>query len=121
MRPVKEPGPDHPITVEPHGRAVRVRMGGQVLAESERALDLREAGYPPVLYIPREDVDMAALAPSARKSWCPYKGQASYHALDTGAGTPDDVAWSYDDPLPAMRAIAGALAFQADKVTIETV
>ncbi|MEQ9813362.1 MAG: DUF427 domain-containing protein [Azospirillaceae bacterium] len=121
MRPVKQPGPDHPITVAPCRHVVRVRMGGQVLAESDRALELREAGYPPVLYLPRQDVDLAALGPSERKSWCPYKGEATYHALDTGAGTPDDVAWSYDDPLPAMQAIAGALAFYPDKVTIETV
>src|SRR5262245_30817497 len=59
-RPRKTPGPDHPITVEPDPRRIVVTVAGKRIAESRHALALREATYPAVHYIPREDVDMAA-------------------------------------------------------------
>ncbi len=105
---MKLPGPDHPITITPNPGRVRVRLGGQVVADTTRALRLQEASYPPVLYLPREDADMALLAKSARRTHCPYKGDASYYGAD--------VAWSYEAPFPAVAAIAGHLAFYPDRV-----
>lgn len=52
---MKEPGPDHPIHIAPHHGRIRVRLAGTLLAETEAALVLTEAAYPPVLYIPRGD------------------------------------------------------------------
>ena len=91
-----------------------------MIAQSARALVLREAGYQPVMYFPREDVDMSALARSATSSWCPYKGEASYFSLSAsdGAAVPD-IAWSYETPAPAMAPIAGRIAFYANKARIE--
>ncbi len=77
-RVVKIPGPDHPITIERHQNRVVVKLGGRVIADTREALTLREAKYPPVQYIPRRDVDMAALKQSATQTYCPYKGEASY-------------------------------------------
>ncbi len=45
-KPVKIPGPDHPITLTRHPTRVVVRAGGQTLADSHNALILQEATYP---------------------------------------------------------------------------
>ena len=116
----RQPGPDHPITIEPADARVIVRIGATVLAESVNALVLREATYPPVIYIPREEIAMDELEPSATSTHCPFKGDASYFSI-AGGGT-RDVAWSYEDPFDAMVAIKDHLAFYHDRVdTIETV
>src|SRR5258708_8768677 len=60
-KPVKIPGPDHPISIEADPSRIMVKVGGVIIADTSAALTLREASYPPVQYIPRPDVDMAAL------------------------------------------------------------
>lgn len=119
VRPYLEPGPDHPITVEPARARVTVRAGSVVVAETDRALELREASYPPVYYVPVDDVRPGTLGPSEHHTYCPYKGQASYYDLVAdGAADPAGAAWYYPDPFPAMAAIAGHVAFYADRVSI---
>jgi len=119
---MKLPGPDHPITIARNGKRVRVSFAGKVIADSTRTLTLREVGYPPVNYIPRADVDMAALTPTAHASHCPYKGDASYFSISANGKTADNAVWSYEVPYPAMAAIKGHLAFYLNRVdTIEEV
>jgi uncharacterized protein (DUF427 family) len=113
---VKIPGPDHPITVTPHGRRVRVRFNDQMVADTARALALREASYPVVFYIPREDADMSVLSPSEHRTHCPYKGDASHFTLDVAGKRAENAAWSYEQPYPAMREIEGRLAFYPKRV-----
>lgn len=113
---MKEPGPAHPITITPYPRPVRVRLDGRIIAASERAQELREAGYDPVLYIPREDIDMGALTPNPRRSHCPYKGEAFYFDLSAGAAPRPAAAWSYENPFPAVARIRGHIAFYPDRV-----
>jgi uncharacterized protein (DUF427 family) len=113
---MKLPGPDHPITITPTPQRVRVLLGGQVVAETTRALTLREAQYPPVQYIPREDAAMALLRPSPRSTHCPYKGDASYYSIEAGGKRAENAAWSYENPFPAMAEIKGHLAFYPDRV-----
>ncbi len=115
------PGPDHPITVEPfHGR-VRVGFAGHTVAETSRALELREASYPPVYYVPLADVDHAALRPSETTTRCPYKGQASYYdVIDPHTlQAVNDAVWHYRDPYPSVREIAEYVAFYPDRVELE--
>ncbi|MCW5770689.1 MAG: DUF427 domain-containing protein [Rhodospirillaceae bacterium] len=117
---MKSPGPDHPITVAPNPHRVRVVFNGKVVADTTRALTLREASYPPVHYIPREDADMGAFAPSAHSTHCPYKGDAGYFTLAVGDKRADNAVWTYVSPFPAVGAIAGHLAFYPNRVdTIE--
>ena len=115
-RVVKLPGPARPITTEANPARVVVRAGGRVIADSTRSLTLREASYPAVHYIPRADVDMAALTRSTHASYCPYKGEATYFSIEGSSGLIADVAWSYEDPFPAMAGIKGHLAFYPDRV-----
>jgi uncharacterized protein (DUF427 family) len=69
-----------------------------------------------VQYIPREDVKMEFLAPSDHKSFCPYKGEASYFTLQSAQRTEENAVWCYREPYKAVEAIAGHLAFYPNKV-----
>lgn len=113
---MKLPGPDHPITIAPNPKRVRVTFNGAVVAETSRALTLREASYPPVQYIPREDVDMARLERTQHCTHCPYKGDASYYSIAAEGCRAENAIWSYEQPYPAVAQIAGYLAFYPDRV-----
>jgi uncharacterized protein (DUF427 family) len=113
---MKGPSADHPITITPTRGRVRVRFGGQVIADSARALTLQEASYPPVQYVPREDAEMRFFQPPAHETHCPYKGNASYFRLQAGGKSAANAVWSHVEPHPAVRQIAGHLAFYPDRV-----
>jgi uncharacterized protein (DUF427 family) len=117
-REPKIPGPDHPITIEPTGVRVVARVGAQIVAETTRALTLREANYPPVQYIPLADVDQTLLTASATQTYCPYKGDASYYSIAAADGGQADAVWSYRKPYEAVADIAGHVAFYTDKVDL---
>jgi uncharacterized protein (DUF427 family) len=110
------PGPDHPITIARNANRVRVIFAGQAIADTTRALTLREAGYAPVQYIPRADVVMSLLKATAHASHCPYKGDANYFSIFADGRTADNAVWSYEQPYPAMAEIAGHLAFYPNRV-----
>ncbi|CUT14850.1 Uncharacterized protein conserved in bacteria [Bradyrhizobium sp.] len=118
---MKLPGPDHPITITPNPRRVRVTAGGIVIAETTKALTLKEAKYPAVQYVPRQDANMALLERTDRVTHCPYKGDASYYSVKADGQTLDNAIWTYEAPFPAMTEISGHLAFYPDKVKIEEV
>lgn len=97
-----------------------VRAGGAVLGESNDVLELTEGTYAPVLYFPRSDLAMAFLEPSTHETTCPHKGTASYYSIVTKSTTLENVAWSYETPIEAVKDIAGYIAFYpSDKVTVE--
>jgi uncharacterized protein (DUF427 family) len=98
-----------------------VRGGGAILGESERALRLEEEGHEPVIYFPREDIGMALLEPSATRTRCPWKGEATHYSLQTKSVLVADVAWSYENPKDGVEAIRGYLAFYPDKVAVEEI
>ncbi|QRM56213.1 DUF427 domain-containing protein [Sinorhizobium sp. BG8] len=115
-KPVRIPGPDHPITIEANPARVVVTLAGRVIADSRRALTLREASYPPVQYIPRDDVDMSLLETSLHTTYCPYKGQCSYYSIPFGGEGAVNAAWSYEAPYQSVVAIKDHLAFYPDRV-----
>ena len=111
-----KPGPSHPITIEALGRRVMVMVAGATVAASERALLLREASYPPVIYFPREDAAMGLLERTTHSSHCPYKGDASYYSIPKGGNRSQNAVWTYEAPYEAVAAIRGHLAFYAERV-----
>lgn len=117
--PPKIPGPDHPITITPSKGRVVVRFGGEIVADTTRALILKEASYPPVQYIPREDARMSHFVATDRQTYCPYKGDCSYFTLRAPGQSAENAVWSYAAPYDAVQEIAGHLAFYPDKVEIE--
>jgi uncharacterized protein (DUF427 family) len=115
-KPIKIPGPDHPISIERNSGRVVVTVGGKVIADTRDALTLHEAHYPAVQYIPRKDVDMAQLARTDRITYCPYKGDASYFSIPVGGERSIDAVWTYEAPYPAVAEIKDHLAFYPDRV-----
>lgn len=109
-------GDDHPIVIEPSRTRVLVRAGGRVIANTTAALTLKEAGYPPVLYIPRADVDMSLMERTEHGTHCPFKGDASYYSVREGGTKAVNAAWSYETPFDQVAAIAGHLAFYPDRI-----
>jgi uncharacterized protein (DUF427 family) len=119
-RPVLVPTAEHPITIEPTPGTVTVRAGDRQIARTRAALTLREASYPPVQYIPLADVDPAVLRESGTVTYCPYKGQASYHSVQADGGPLlEDLIWTYQHPYPAVAQIEGHVAFYPDRTVIE--
>lgn len=115
-KPIRQPGPDHPIAIERNTARVVVTLAGRVIADTRRALVMREGAYPAVHYIPRDDADMAALERTDHSSYCPYKGDCSYYSIPAGGERSVNAAWSYEAPYAAVAAIKGHLAFYADRV-----
>jgi len=115
-RLIKIAGPDHPISIEPNPSRVAVKVGGKIIADTNDALTLRETSYPPVQYVPRRDVDMAALTRSEHTTYCPYKGDASYYSIPAGGDRSRNAVWTYETPFEAMSQIKDYVAFYPDRV-----
>jgi len=115
-KPMKTPGPDHPITIEPTPGRVVVKAEGRVIADTTHALTLKEASYPAVQYIPRADADMSLLERTEHMTYCPYKGDASYYSVADGGVRAANAVWTYEHAYPAVAAIDGHLAFYPDRV-----
>lgn len=115
-KPVKIPGPDHPITIEPTKGRVVVTVAGKVVADSAAALTLREATYPPVQYIPMRDVDQSLLVPTSHSTYCPYKGDCSYYSIQAGGAKTENAVWVYKMPYEAVAQIKDHVAFYPNRV-----
>jgi len=116
---IKEPSAGHPITIEPTKGRVQVRINGEIVADSTAALGLQEASLPLVQYIPLTDVVQERLTRTDTSTYCPFKGDASYYSVTTTAGdTVTDAIWTYEQPYPAVAAIAGHVAFYPNKAEI---
>lgn len=113
---MKIPGPDHPITVEPNPKRVVVKIGDRIIADTKAALALKEASYPVVQYIPRQDVNMALLERTDHTTYCPYKGDASYYSIPLGSERSANAVWSYEAPYAAVVEIKDHVAFYPDRV-----
>ncbi|MCW2669905.1 MAG: hypothetical protein JWO27_1802 [Frankiales bacterium] len=119
IKEVRVPDEDHPITIDADTDRVVARVEGTVIADTTAALTLREAGYSPVHYIPLDDVVPGTLHPSGTRSYCPYKGDASYYDVVLADGRRIvDAVWTYATPHPAMSAIANHVAFYTDRVQV---
>ena len=115
---IKEPGPDHPITIEPHPGRVVVSAHGKVIADSANAALLREADYPAVAYIPLSDVDTALLEATDHSSYCPFKGDCSYYSIVVGDETLENAVWEYREPYAAVSQLKDRVAFYPNKVEV---
>lgn len=118
-KPILQPGPDHPITVEPSSEHVVVSLDGTTIADTRSALALREADYPPVYYVPLSDVDTSLLERTDHATYCPYKGDAGYYSIPSGGERLVNAVWTYETPYPPVAAIKDHVAFYPDRVTIE--
>ena len=94
------PAPGKALYLEPTPKRIRVEVGGEVIADSRRAMLLHESGLQPIYYFPPEDVRDEFLEPSDRHTHCPKKGDASYYTIQAGDEVVEAGAWYYPEPLP---------------------
>jgi uncharacterized protein (DUF427 family) len=105
-----------PPRLEPCAERLRVVFGGETIADSVSGFRVLETSHPPVYYIPPADIRMDLLRAAPGRSWCEFKGEASYWSIEAGGRRSEKAAWSYPSPSPAFAAIAGHLAFYASRV-----
>ena len=105
-----------PPRVEASGRLVIVEFAGEAIAETTRAFRVLETSHPPVYYVPPEDVRSGFLRPSRRRTFCEFKGEASYYDLVGGGREVRDAAWYYPEPTPPYEAIRDHIAFYPGRV-----
>jgi uncharacterized protein (DUF427 family) len=110
--------PDHRVETQPARGRVQVIFNGDVVADSRDAIELQESGHATVYYLPRRNVRMERLARSTHRTYCPFKGYASYYSLIDGL---ENAVWSYEQPYDEVRAIKDRLAFYSDRVDSITV
>ena len=105
--------PFHRIDVVRSSRHVRVELDGESLAESRTPILLFEPPLPVRYYLAPADVRLDLLEPSATRTACAYKGQASYLAHRG-----EDVAWRYEQPLREAALVTGRVAFFNERVDL---
>lgn len=105
-----------PPRLERTAEHVVIRLDGMLVAETRRPLRVLETSHPPTYYVPAEDVDRSLLVPVARRTWCEWKGAASYADLVAGSVRVPGVCWWYDEPTGAFADLAGAIAFYPEHV-----
>jgi uncharacterized protein (DUF427 family) len=110
------PSPEHPITIRPSDKHLKVKVAGRVVADTRGALVLKEASYPAVYYVPREDVDITLLSRTDHYTYCPYKGDCSYYSIPIGGEKTVNAVWTYENPHPAVAEVKDYLAFYTDRV-----
>jgi uncharacterized protein (DUF427 family) len=115
-KPVKTPGPNHPITIERNRRRVVITAGGRVVADTREALTLREAGYKPVTYIPCKDIEISLFERTDHTTYCPYKGDCAHFSIPIGGERSVNAAWTYETPYEAVAQIKDHLAFYPSRV-----
>jgi uncharacterized protein (DUF427 family) len=115
-KPIKIPGPDHPISITPTKGRVTVVVNGKRIADTREALTLKEAAYPAVQYIPRKDIDQTLLQRTSHQTYCPYKGDCAYYSIPSGGERSVNAVWTYEAPFASVSAIREYLAFYPDRV-----
>jgi len=105
-----------PPALVPCARRVRVELGGELIADSVRALRVLETSHPPTIYVPPEDIADGVLEPVAKRTVCEYKGRAAYFDVVAGDRRARAAAWSYPDPVAAYGALRGHVAFYPGRV-----
>ncbi len=102
------PRPPRQEAVDHH---IEVFFEDKLIADTVDARRVLETSHPPSYYLPRDDVDMSSFRPSKHRTFCEFKGVATYYDLVVGDRVLTNVAWTYEDPTPDFAAITGHLAF----------
>jgi uncharacterized protein (DUF427 family) len=109
--------PFHRVDVLSSSRRVRLELDGQVLAESSRPMLLFETMLPARYYLPRADI-LTELVPSGTRTYCAYKGQASYWSVTIGGRVLPDIAWTYEKPLHDAMRVRDLIAFFGERINV---
>ncbi len=110
------PGHAHAISIEKNSKRIKVTFNGTLIADTQKALVLKEGPLPPVNYIPREDVQMSYLQRTDHSTHCPFKGDASYFTVSVNDKTEDNAVWTYEAPIEAVAPIKDYVVFYPEKM-----
>ncbi len=111
-----EAGEGYGLSLEPYPRHVRVFFDGIAVADTENAILLHETRHTPVVYFPKADVRMDLLQPTAHRTHCPFKGDASYWSVTVGERTAENAVWAYEEPIEEVESLDGYVAFYRDRM-----
>ena len=107
--------PDHEVRYTPANVHVVGTVNGKTVVDSRNAILVEETNHGPVHYIPMTDCDLTVFTPTAKKTYCPYKSQASYWTITVGDTVLKDIAWSYDTPYDEAAGLKGHFGFYSDR------
>jgi uncharacterized protein (DUF427 family) len=102
-----------PPRLEPTSKRIQIIHQGVTIVDTTQAYRVLETSHPPTYYLPPQDIAIAYLQPSARQTFCEWKGQGRYYSVVIGDQVFTDVAWFYPQPTPAFQAICNYVAFYA--------
>jgi uncharacterized protein (DUF427 family) len=112
------PNPYHRVDCRPTTRRLRVDVGTATLVDTDDTIILFETGLGPRLYVDPRHVRTDLLQPSTTKTYCNYKGWTTYWTAVVGDTIVEDVAWTYEDPLPESLVIKGCFSFELDRAQV---
>jgi uncharacterized protein (DUF427 family) len=101
-----------PPALEPVSPRITVRLGGELVVQTTRALRVLETHHAPTYYLPPEDI-LVPLRPVPGSSFCEWKGVARYFDVRAGSSTARRAAWAYERPTAGFAGLAGYVAFYA--------
>jgi uncharacterized protein (DUF427 family) len=108
--------PEHRVEIGPGPAHVGVIFGGEIIADTKSAIAVKESGYQPVYYVPRDDVRQDLLVKTAHKTYCPFKGEASYWSIQLGGKQAENAVWSYSEPYDEVADLKDYMAFYPNRV-----
>ncbi len=108
--------PNYRVDLEPGPRRVRVVFNGETIADSGKALIVRETAHEPIYYFPRDDVRLELLERTEHHTFCPFKGNASYWTVRAGDRVAENAVWSYEDPFEEVAGLANYMSFYEEQV-----
>lgn len=111
--------PSHSVEINAFEGDVEIRINGEIVATSKRAMSLKENGYSDVYYIPISDLPEKMLDCSEHSTYCPFKGDASYYHLIHDGKTYENAVWSYPSPFDEAMAIKDHIAIYPNVAKIE--
>jgi uncharacterized protein (DUF427 family) len=112
------PNPYHRVDCRPTDRRLHVALGDEILVDTADTVIVFETALEPRLYVARAQVRDDLLQRSETSSYCNYKGYATYWSAVLDGDVIDDLAWSYEDPMPETSPIRGYFSFDPDKVDV---
>ncbi len=102
-----------PAVAEHTSAHLKISHHGVIIAETRRGVRTLETSHPPSYYFPREDVALALLSPSMNRSFCEWKGDATYFDVAVKGEVLTDIAWSYHRPTASFVILRDHIAFYA--------
>ncbi len=105
-----------PPRIEDCSKHIRIIFNGIVIADSTHSKRVLETSHPPVYYIPPQDIKTEYLKPAENRTFCEWKGEASYYHLRVGEKYVRYACWYYPNPIPAFARLKDHMAFYAGKM-----